>query len=929
MALGNNIKKDKLISPDKVSNNVSIQNPTETDLYIDSFLYEVLDGCVDAVICINAKGIISFFNVTAENLWGYSRQEVIGENVKILMGGEDEIKHDDYIKNYLTTGKAKVIGSGREVEAKTKDGTFIPILLTLSEAKKDGESFFTAFIKDLKEHKKQEEIASKNLEKMKANEEVLKKNMTSLMTSQQELKNKQHQILKIVNKYEQILEGCSDSVIIMDDKGIISFFNKTAEKFWGYHREEILGRHIRLLLPEKYQALFNDDFGNKDTLDGDKLVGVDKELEIITNDNLLIPSLLTLSEAKTDEGSVYTAFIKDITEKKKMEHEAMLQMEAIQASEEELRQNMEELQATQETQAKMSAEMAGQLRAINNSIAYIEFDPDGNIVNANDIFLKTMAYNLDEILGKHHRIFVDPQYGGTKSYANFWKELKEGQTKSGLYQRINKNGKDVWLDGSYAPILNENNEVIKIIKLAKDVTDFNFALKKTSDFLGEIQNGNFDVDFDIGDTQIEGDLGKMIMANIALRDNLKFIINEVNRVVNLAGNEGILSERLKPENMSGAWKDLVDSLNILLESISVPILEINKIVTNLSMGDLTQRLEIAASGDIADMANALNIALNNLNALIKQIEENKLVLTPSSQDLQNKSISMRKNTAESSAAIQQMADGAQEQAARTDESSRLVEETLKSSNEVNQKAEIIHLSAEKGQQNCKRGLEIVESVVTNMNDIAGSASVTAQSIEILTSRSEEISRILNIITDIASQTKLLALNAAIEAARAGDAGRSFAVVAEEIRKLSEDSRKSTVEIDKLIKDIQRDISSTGKAIEKMQSSVASGNEATQKTSAVFNDINEVSTETLVLSKQIVKSSQIQKDAISLVVKNIEKIVVVSEETASGTQQIASSSRELDKTMIEVSQTSEDLSAIADSLKKQIGTFKVKADGNQQ
>jgi methyl-accepting chemotaxis protein len=407
-----------------------------------------------------------------------------------------------------------------------------------------------------------------------------------------------------------------------------------------------------------------------------------------------------------------------------------------------------------------------------------------------------------------------------------------------------------------------------------------------------------------------------------LRDTIKGIMSEVNRVVNLAGREGQLRERLKLTGVEGSWKDLGSSLNQLLENIADPVLEINRIVTSMSMGDLTQSFAMQASGDLADMSNALNIAIRNLNKLIRGIEENSLTVAASSSQMLEKAESMKKSTTEVAAAITQMAEGAQEQALRTDESSRLVEEILRSSGEMGTKADIITKAAEKGQTSCNDGLRIIRAVVENMHEITRSADITSTSIEVLTNRSEEISRTLNVITDIASQTNLLALNAAIEAARAGDAGRGFAVVAEEIRKLAEDSRRSAVEIERVVKDVQKDTTGATKAIDKMKTSVESGTKATREAETVFESIHTSSVDTLQLSRQVLSATRDQQSSIGVVVRNIEKIVVVAEETASGTQEVASSSRELNKSMNEVSETGKNLSGVAGQLKSSIARSKL-------
>jgi methyl-accepting chemotaxis protein len=573
-------------------------------------------------------------------------------------------------------------------------------------------------------------------------------------------------------------------------------------------------------------------------------------------------------------------------------------------------------------QKEAEEQMIGQLNAINASSAFIEFDKEGNILNANDIFLRAMGYSLPEIQGKHHRIFESQSYVNSQEYQQFWEELSKGKFQKGDYLLYTKQGKEIWLNATYTPVKNERGEVVKVIKIGNEVTSFRIGFQAASQFIDNLKQGNFDAQLQLNGVVLDGDIATVAQDLEALRATLKQVMTEVSRVVTMAGNEGQLRERLKLTDVKGTWKELVDSLNSLLINVSEPILEINRIITALSMGDLTQCFNMAANGDIKDMANALNIAINNINKLIRHIEGNALTVANSSGQMLEKAEIMKVITVEVSSAISQMAEGAQEQAIRTDESSKLVEGILKSANDTGTKAEVITNAAEKGQKSCQDGLKIIKNVVTNMSDITNSATITSNSIEVLTNRSEEISRTLRVITDIASQTNLLALNAAIEAARAGDAGRGFAVVAEEIRKLAEDSRKSAVDIERVIKDVQKDTNAAAKAIDKMKDSVVSGTSATKDAEAVFEDIHTFSNETLTLSKQVLEATKEQKGAIGVVVKNIEKIVVVAEETASGTNEIASSSQELNQSMTEVSSTGKNLSAIAEQLKESVAQFKL-------
>jgi methyl-accepting chemotaxis protein len=130
---------------------------------------------------------------------------------------------------------------------------------------------------------------------------------------------------------------------------------------------------------------------------------------------------------------------------------------------------------------KIEREYKGQISAISKVQAVIEFDIDGTIVSANDIFLGLMDYRLDEVKGRHHRLFVEAGYAGGAEYRQFWADLAAGRPKTGRFRRLGKDGKEVWIQGSYFPILDSFGKAFKVVKYATDVT----ALQKVETSLGE------------------------------------------------------------------------------------------------------------------------------------------------------------------------------------------------------------------------------------------------------------------------------------------------------------------------------------------------------------------------------------------------------------------------------------------------------------
>jgi methyl-accepting chemotaxis protein len=879
-------------------------------------IYEaLLQESEDAVLVMDEGGNVVFWNKGAESLWGYSSSEAIGKN----------------IENYINNIDGAVNKGSKEIIIEHKDGTKLIGLLSINQIQKEDKVYSMASVKCITSHKEVENNLS-NL-----------KNVVDTSFAKIEFDPK-GTIIDANQNFADILEydasekllGRHHSLFVTDKLK----FSKDYIQFWGNLRKGIIqkgefkrvtknnkhiwiqavytplknteGKVVKIIeiamdITSQKEIILNAD-GLKNAIDVSfAQIEFSPEGKILSANEQFI-GILGYDSSKDLIGKDHSLFIEDIFKNKEKKYEeANKYAELWRNLRKGITQNGEFKQINKEgefvwikttytpiknsfgevikiiqiavditNQKRMILDMQGLKDTIDASFAKIEFDLKGNILTINENFANVLEYETsDELIGKHHALFVEEDYRTSDEYIQFWEDLENGMGKKGEFRRVTEEGKIIWLLATYTPVKDINGDVTRIIKIASDIS----AQKQ--------------------------------------------IITEINNVVRSAGIEGKLDTRLELDTAKGDWKKLGDSVNLLLESVANPVIEINRVVEQMAQGNLVERFELEAQGDLKELGNSLNVAIGNLNALLGQIAEVGNLVEISAKEMLAKGEEMRSTTQEVASATQQMAQGAMNQAEETDQASQLMADVLQSSNGMAEKSVRINEAAGDGQKNSLEGLKSIKLVGDNMDEIQRSAANTSDSIMILAERSEEISFALRVITDIAAQTNLLALNAAIEAARAGDSGRGFAVVAEEIRKLAEGSRKSAVDIEKVIREVQKDILTVAKAIETMSVSVESGTVASKEAEEVFGNIEKANHETLDLSKEILEATVEQIEFISTSVKNIENIVVVAEETASGAEEVASSGKFLSEGMNEVKTTSEDLAKVANQLQESISKFKLK------
>lgn len=244
-------------------------------------LKAIIETAIDGIITIDAAGIVETINPAAARIFGYLPEEVIGRNVKMLMPEPDRSNHDGYIQNYHRTGIGQIIGKGREVLGRRKDGTIFPFLLSISEVKLADKQIFTGIIHDITDLKKAE---------------------AALRESE--------------NKITSIIQAAVDGIITIDTRGIMEMVNPSAARLFGYEASELLGKSINMLMPEPDQSHHDGYIHNYLTTGRKKIIGIGREVTGLRKDGTTFPFYLSISEVALSDRIVFTGFVHDITQQK-------------------------------------------------------------------------------------------------------------------------------------------------------------------------------------------------------------------------------------------------------------------------------------------------------------------------------------------------------------------------------------------------------------------------------------------------------------------------------------------------------------------------------------------------------------------------------------------------------------------------------------
>ncbi|GAA0381684.1 methyl-accepting chemotaxis protein [Bacillus horti] len=362
---------------------------------------------------------------------------------------------------------------------------------------------------------------------------------------------------------------------------------------------------------------------------------------------------------------------------------------------------------------------------------------------------------------------------------------------------------------------------------------------------------------------------------------------------------------------------------VITRSVSKPLNEVANVSDQIANNNLAfDEIKYDGKDEIGRIATATNLMGKNLKDMISKMAEISEVVSSQSEELTQSANEVRTGAEQVSATMEQLSAGAEEQASSSSEISSLIEELTRQIRSSNEEGKALGVTSKEVYVISDQGKKDMGQSVELMNGISVVVKDTADKVKGLEKRSEDISKLVDVIQNIAQQTNLLALNAAIESARAGEAGRGFAVVADEVRKLAEQVGQSVVEITDIIQGIQQETKTVVSSLQDTTHKVEDGNQQILVSRDSFDSINQAVSD-MMDGIQNISSNLMDIEGNSVrVSQSVEEIAAASEQASAGIEESSATAEQQSASMQEIASSSESLSSLAEELNGMIRQFKM-------